>query len=289
MPPLISVAIPLYGSGRFLPVIFDNIDNLTHPNLEVLVSDRHGLDDAIDRVADRYRGDSRVRILRSDDAIGWVDHFNLLAREARGEFFMWMPHDDSFPAGYLEGLVQPMVEHQQVGLCYGNVEPLNLDGIRRQRWRYSDTPGIIRSPPGLFGAIAFYMVHPWVPFRGLARRSLIIDRGLFVEHCREDYAADVNWVMSMLHLAPLMHVSGVSCAKRFYPESTYRTTRVTARAIRSNAASLARALRRAGCSAPYAWFLAIFAYVYRNLLRLRWVDALPEALVRRVKLRVQRK
>ena len=289
MPPLVSVAIPLHRSVRFLPVIFDNIDNLTYPNLEVLVSDRHGLDDAIHRIADRYRGDSRVRILQSDDAIGWVDHYNLLAREANGEFFMWMPHDDSFPAGYLERLIEPMMAHQQVGLCYGDVEPVSLDGIRRQGWRYAGTPGVKSSPPGLFRAMAFYMVHPWVPFRGLVRRSIMINRGLFIEHCRGEFGADVNWVMSMLHAAPLMHVSGVSCVKRFYPESTHRATPIDERAIRSSAGSLARAVRRTGCSPLHARSLAVFAYVYRHLQWLRLVDALPDSLVRRVKSRVQRK
>ena len=289
MPPLVSVAIPLYRSGRFLPVIFDNIDNLTWPNLEVLVSDRHGLDDAILRIADRYRGDSRVRILQSDDAIGWVDHYNLLAKEAKGEFFMWMPHDDSFPPGYLERLIEPMLERQQVCLCYGDVETVSLDGIRRQGWRYADTPGVTPSSPGLFRAIAFYMVHPWVPFRGLIRRSVMVDRGLFIEHCLDEFAADANWVMSMLHAAPLMHLPGVRCVKRFYPESTHRATPVCERAIRSSARSLARVLRRTGCSPLHAWSLAFFAYGYRNLKRLRLVDALPDSLVHRVKRRVQRR
>ena len=289
MQPLVSVAIPLYRSGRFLPVIFDNIDNLTYPNLEVLVSDRHGLDDAILRIADRYRSDPRIRILQSDDAIGWVDHYNLLAKEAKGEFFMWMPHDDSFPPGYLEKLIQPMLECQQVCLCYGDVEPVSLDGIRRQGWRYADTPGVTPSPPGLYRAIGFCMVHAWVPFRGLIRRSVMIDRGLFIEHCLDEFCADANWVMSMLHAAPLMHVPGVRCVKRFYSGSTHRARPIDESAIRSSAGSLARAVRRTGCSLPYAWSLAAFAYVYRHLQRLRLVDALPDSLVRWVKLRVQRK
>ncbi len=289
MQPLVSVAIPLYRSGPFLPVIFENIDKLTYPNLEVLVSDRHGLDDAVDRIATRCRADPRVRIMRSNDAIGWVDHYNLLAREARGELFMWMPHDDSFPAGYLEKLVEPMVEFQQVGLCYGDVEPLNLDGVQRQTWRYADSPGTTPSPPGFLDAVAFYMVHPWVPFRGLIRRSVMIDRELFVEHCRGEFAVDANWVMGMLHTAPLMHVAGVSCGKRFYSESTYRSTPVDQRTIRSSAASLARTIRRTGRSPLYAWSLAAFAFVYRSVRRLRWIDALPDSLVRRLKLHLQRK
>ena len=289
MLPLVSVAIPLYRSGRFLPVIFDNIDNLTWPNLEVMVSDRHGLDDAIHRIADRYRSDSRIRILQSDDGIGWVDHYNLLAKEAAGEFFMWMPHDDSFPPGYLERLIEPMIEHQQLCLCYGDVEPVSLDGTRRQDWRYVDTPGVTPSPPGLFSAIVFYMVHPWVPFRGLIRRSVMIDRGLFIEHCVDEFGADANWVMSMLHAAPLMHVPGVMCIKRFYTESTHRATPINERAIRSSVGSLARMVGRAGCSPLHAVSLAFFAYVYRHLQRLRLVDALPDSLVHRVKRRVQRK
>lgn len=288
MKPLITVAIPLYRSSRFLPIIYENIGNLSYPNLEILVSDRHGLDNAAEQIADRYRQDERISILKADDGIGWIDHYNHLLKIARGEFFMWMPHDDSFPRGYLEELSGQMIRNREVAICYGSVRPLNLDGIERQDNRYTGAAGKTRFPPGFVGAMVFYMAHPWVPFRGLIRRSVALESGLYLEHCVDDYCADANWVMAMLHSAPLMHVPAVRCDKRFYSASTHRAVRVSSGVIRSSTDSLAQVLMRLGYSATYARALAIFAYFYRNLRRMAVFGVMPKNLIHRLKIKLLR-
>ncbi|MEO8541606.1 MAG: hypothetical protein ABI577_17830, partial [bacterium] len=79
--PLVSLAIPLYRSLRFLDVITENIRNADYPNLEILVGDRHLADDTIEQLRIRFVGDSRLRFITSRDEVSWVDHYNLLLAE----------------------------------------------------------------------------------------------------------------------------------------------------------------------------------------------------------------
>ena len=58
LPPLISVALPLYRSRRFLDIIVENLDTIAYPHLEILVSDRHCADDTIDVLEQRYCSDA---------------------------------------------------------------------------------------------------------------------------------------------------------------------------------------------------------------------------------------
>ena len=106
--PTISIVIPLFKSRRFVRVIYTNIKRLENENLEIIISDRHCYDNAIDILKGLLKSDERVRFIQSDDKIGWVDHFNELLQIAQGTYFMWMPHDDSFPRGYVKSLVESL-------------------------------------------------------------------------------------------------------------------------------------------------------------------------------------
>ena len=82
--PLVTIAVPLYRSARFVDNIVSNIAALTYDPVEILISDRHGFDDAIDQLEARYRRDPRVRILRARDGIDWAAHYNELLKAATG-------------------------------------------------------------------------------------------------------------------------------------------------------------------------------------------------------------
>ena len=83
--PLVSVAIPLYRSRPFVDVIARNIEAIDYPSTEILISDRHQEDDALDILAARFAGNRRIRILRARDRLDWVDHYNLLLTAATGD------------------------------------------------------------------------------------------------------------------------------------------------------------------------------------------------------------
>src|SRR4051812_37807283 len=105
-PPLVSVGIPLYRSRPFLGSLRENCIALAaENNVEVIVSDRHGFDDTLDILNTEWKHNLRFHFLKASDCLNWVEHMNLLLREARGTYFRWMPHDDCFPEGNLKPLL----------------------------------------------------------------------------------------------------------------------------------------------------------------------------------------
>ena len=95
-----TVAIPMHASGPFIDVINANIAALPD-DVEIILSDHTRVDDAIERLQELHGDDDRVRFVRESDGIGIIDHYNRLFREANGDYFMWMPHDDTFPPEYI--------------------------------------------------------------------------------------------------------------------------------------------------------------------------------------------
>jgi len=99
-----------------------------YPDVEMLVSDRHGLDDTLARLRRHFAGDPRFVFLEARDEIDWVAHCNLLLQRARGRYFRWMPHDDLFPRCDLAAMVEVLEARPEVVLVYAPTRAEDLEG-----------------------------------------------------------------------------------------------------------------------------------------------------------------
>lgn len=219
--PLLTIGIPLHGSLPFVDVISGNIEAVRRDDVEFLVSDRTGLDGAADLLAARHAGDPRVRVVTCVDGSGWVDHCNLLLRQARGSYFCWMPHDDSFPPGWAESLLGLLEADSDTLMMFGRVEPEAIDHVRATLEPYGH-------PPHNTGT-GSWTVHDAVQvltrwrggyaFRGMFRRAPVVAHSLYLPRTREGIDADKAWVFGMALLGRLRYVPEVSCLKRYYAGS----------------------------------------------------------------------
>ena len=71
-PPLVSVAIPLFQSKPFVDIIAENIRTIDYPNVEIIISDRHGADDTIEVLRHTFPDDPRLRFVVNPDRVNWV-------------------------------------------------------------------------------------------------------------------------------------------------------------------------------------------------------------------------
>lgn len=219
-PPLVTVAIPLYRSRRFLEVITENIRNLDYPNLEILVSDRHLADDTVEQLRVLFADDSRIRFITARDEVGWVANYNLLLAEGSGEYFIWMPHDDSYPPGYVGTLVDRLEAAPDAILAFGPCDTKTPDGTPYKIW--PDPP--FSSNQKWTARAALRMFYGWnigVAMRGAFRRRRIIESDLWVPHTTGDAYADVCWLFGVALVGRFEFVPETRCLKRFYAGSTH--------------------------------------------------------------------
>ena len=215
-PPLVSVGIPLYRSERFLDVVVENIEAIAYPNVEIIVSDRHMLDDALVRLEQRYAADARFRFVVGRDALGWVDHFNLLLRTARGRYFLWMFHDDSYPAHYIGDLVAALEARPDAVLAFGRVEQVSLDGFLPV-FPFVPPPVAPDAPWSLGTSLRMLTLwHLWVAFRGVVRRDVVERSNLWIRPTHGTVRADVYWVFGVSLRGRLVFVPSCQCTKRFH-------------------------------------------------------------------------
>ena len=94
--PLVTLAIPLYRSFRFLDVISENIRNADYPNLEILVGDRHLADDTVEQLRVRCAGDRPLPVHHLARRGLWAATTTTPPMPGR---YLWMPRRRFVSAG----------------------------------------------------------------------------------------------------------------------------------------------------------------------------------------------
>jgi glycosyltransferase involved in cell wall biosynthesis len=217
--PKVTIAVPLYRSCRFLPIVTETLKTFDYPNLEFLVSDRHHEDDAIDRLQATFAGDERFRFLVAGDRLDWVGHYNLLLREATGEYLVWVSHDDSYSANFVTELVRELKENPDAILAYGRVERISMTG-ERLTYIVPKIPDRSRAP----GALTAYRVamSGCLQFHGLFRRRWLVDRQLYMRPTAQNIAADMLWLFTVASIGRTIYTGDCVFWKRYYPSSTHK-------------------------------------------------------------------
>lgn len=220
--PLVSVGIPLYRSRPFFEVITENMRAIDYSNVEIIVSDRHGLDDTIDSIEVEFRDDDRVRYLRASDELDWVQHYNLLLQSARGEYFLWMAHDDSYSSNYISELVALLEADAGAVLAFGRVDRISVDGYLpvKSEFEPPNLPPEPRWPFWMPFQVLMLWEEPWAPFRGVLRKEAVNSRHLAMRRTRGNPCADVGWVFCLAMIGRIAYSPSCVCTKRFYAAST---------------------------------------------------------------------
>lgn len=98
--PLLSVLVPARNEEKRIRPCLETLADSKYPNLEILVLDDHSSDGTADLVQKMAQGDPRIRLRSGRDLpAGWTGKAwacHQLAREARGEFLVFVDADTRF-------------------------------------------------------------------------------------------------------------------------------------------------------------------------------------------------
>lgn len=139
----ISILIVTYNSGEFVRPCLESIArNTSWPDYEVIVVDNNSTDDSAAIADEIARSDSRVRVLRSGRNLGFAGANNLAARNASGEYLLFLNADTLVTAGWVWRLVRHLETTPMVGAVTSltnfsgnetkvNCEYRDVDGMER--------------------------------------------------------------------------------------------------------------------------------------------------------------
>lgn len=131
-----TVVVPCYNYGRFLPDCVETIVEQPGVDVEVLIVDDASTDGS-DAVADRLAAaaSDRVRVIHHPENKGHIVTYNDGLAEASGDYVVLLSADDMLTPGALARATAVMEEHPSVGFVYGH--PV----------RFSSVPEAARTEP----------------------------------------------------------------------------------------------------------------------------------------------
>jgi glycosyltransferase involved in cell wall biosynthesis len=90
----VSVCIPTYNYGRYLPQAIDSILNQTFADFELLIIDDCSSDETASVVSGYAARDTRIRFMVNPQRKGMVNNWNACLSEARGKYIKFVFADD---------------------------------------------------------------------------------------------------------------------------------------------------------------------------------------------------
>ncbi|MCG8460516.1 MAG: glycosyltransferase family 2 protein [Holophagales bacterium] len=222
MTPRVTVGIPLFRSAPFVDNVSANIEELP-ADIEILVSDRHRHDGALEDLRRRHRGDRRVRFLERLDRKDWIDHLNDLIREARGEYWRFLPHDDFCDSASFAALVDCLERYPRTLLAYGPTTAVDLHGNRLAD-RDAGAPHPIGNDDPWFLGLAldtFSRGHFNGAFKGLVRRKEILENRLLIRRTLGGVHAERAWLAALAVVGRFRFVPEARYRKRYHDQSTH--------------------------------------------------------------------
>lgn len=181
--PLVSVITPSYNQGDFIRRTIESVLSQSYPNIEYWVIDGGSKDHTIS-ILKEYENDPRFHWLSELDK-GQGDAVNKGWQLCQGDILGWLNSDDTYLEDAIKTQVGELIEHQEIGLVYGNA--LFIDESDKIVGNYHTRP---------FDRKRFLHVSSIAQPTAFFRRSLLKKSGLL--NINLHYALDFEFFLRLM-------------------------------------------------------------------------------------------
>jgi len=124
--PLVSVIILNFNGENYLKRCLFSVLSTKYPNFEVIFVDNASTDSSLKIVEKTFGNDTRLRIFRSTQNLGFSGGNNFGFRHARGNYVVFLNNDTIADPYWLSALVSTMEKDETIGLAGSTI--LSIDG-----------------------------------------------------------------------------------------------------------------------------------------------------------------
>ncbi|HMU46627.1 MAG TPA: glycosyltransferase [Chitinophagaceae bacterium] len=116
---LVSIITPVYKTGILLNETVASVLEQSYPNFKLLLIDDGSKDGTIDQL--KYKSDPRIQIVTQENQ-GMAKTRNNGLAMAKGEFLLFLDHDDIIEKDFLQERINYLNEHPETGFVGGIVQ-----------------------------------------------------------------------------------------------------------------------------------------------------------------------
>lgn len=247
---LVSIAVPIYNTARFLRAALDSMLAQDHAHWEGLLWDDGSTDGSREIAADYARRDPRFRLLGDGRNRGQATALASALAQATGQYVCTLDSDDMLEPDALSTMSGWLQEHPSLGTAYSQYREMDEDG---RLLGLGQRSLVAYSPQKLL--VAFMSFH----FRMIRADAYRAVGGV---DPASEYADDYDLCLRLSERYPIEHVAKPLYRYRVRRGSISHRSRL--RQVRATFDAAQRALLRRGLQAQYALSLGVRA---RHVLR----------------------
>lgn len=245
MPALVSIAIPIFNTARFLPAALDSLLVQDHAHWEALLWDDGSSDGSSEIAADYAARDPRFRLLGNGGNNGVSMALASAFAEARGAYVGVLDSDDMLEPDALSSMLAFMAARPHLGMAYSRYLEIDEDGALLGPGRRCDTPYSSQH------LLVEFMTYHFRLVRAEAYRAVGgIDASMRV-------SPDYDLCLRLSERYPIEHLPRALYRYRIRRDSISHGSRL--RQVQASFDAAQRALQRRGMDGQYALSLGIRA------------------------------
>lgn len=209
--PAVSIGLPVRNGAQFITETLDSLLAQEFTDFEVVIADNQS-DDTTEDICRHYASiDDRINYIRHRANLGAAANYNYVFKHARGTYFKWTGHDDTYEPQFLQRCVEELqASREDVVLVHAGTRFIDDQGAElgiddesleslapraSQRLRY-----VLRS---VYGANAIF---------GVMRRETLSRTRLIDPY----YAADYMLLAELAMLGKIRFVPEVLMSRRVH-------------------------------------------------------------------------
>ena len=185
---LVSVVMPTYNGGKFLPLAVESILNQSYKNLELIVIDDGSTDGSVERLS--AFSDSRLRIIKNPSNSGVVYSRNIGILSAAGQLVAMLDSDDLAYPDRLQKQVDVFYQDPDLSLLGSAADVIDSDG------RLVSSMGVTGDSAAIKKNIL--ISNQFIQSSVMFKRDLAINLGMYSSQypLAEDYAFWIKFVIA---------------------------------------------------------------------------------------------
>lgn len=208
--PLISVCVPAYKSQDTIRETLLSALCQTVDDMEIVVSNDGGYPTP---ELESLAAHPKVRYFETERRLGWVKNSNFALSNARGKFFMILPHDDVLRPQYVEECVNILERNRDVFAAYSDIE-VDQGVVLASEVAGSVEERIIEVMRNRYNGFSYRAVMPRHPKNW---------RNLQLKPNRpSDFCVDTTWILQQACFGELRKVARPLYWKRINERNTHK-------------------------------------------------------------------
>jgi len=112
--PLVSIIIVNYNGKKYLEKCLSSLMKINYENYEIIIVDNNSIDDSLEFVKNSYPS---IILIKLDRNYGFAEPNNIGAKNAKGEFILFLNNDTEVNPSFITELVEFFNKDSKIAIC----------------------------------------------------------------------------------------------------------------------------------------------------------------------------